>query len=453
VLLTVWVFALRKRKWSFVFKGPNGRYLEWAEGELRTVTYGMVRKRKNANEYYVASLRKKEIPVAYFNIILQFHIEYLHAITDLGHEASRRRAYAMEMTNLFANELNDYVGPPADFRSYVLTPVLVRQLHGVPDAYAPTVRAAIGGGELTIRQVTEFYLSIDPVEAAWIPNYRRNLLLISEVRWMLCYLRGRCELGDPSDYNKIRDHTYDLLSDLKDEPIDTSTTTDDGMPLLSWGEVRLICREAIQGFYVREIDCVVREPLHLSLAPSHFISPQPETFEKVRTLEEYHSDVDSDAPPPSPSPEKAGSGGEAKRTTSEQRETQLIPPQDAGEMGPTDGDVGVTEGVADMTQEDIDMTQGDVNPTPEVVNPNLEDVNPTQEDVNPTQEDVNPTQEDVNPTQEDVNPTLEDPAPAEEDVDMTQENIDPPEDNGESLPQKVPDGSEIDWSQYVVSTP
>ena len=63
------------------------------------------------------------------------------------------------------------------WRSTVLTPILQRQLQGVPDAYAPSLDAGVGlddkdgEGGLTIAAVTEFYLGSDPVHPDNKPFY------------------------------------------------------------------------------------------------------------------------------------------------------------------------------------------------------------------------------------------------------------------------------------------
>jgi hypothetical protein len=208
----------------------------------------------------------------YDRIISQLLAEVRHAIGHDCHEARRRQQYAMKVLDAFGAEFKKAYKHadfrPAEFRSKVLTPILQRQLAAIPDAYTPTVRAAIPSSpresittssrdRLTIRDVTEFYLGLDPTDPKHIRSYRRNLLLIPEARWHL----GLMKLETPGSpeaiarYLKVRVN-HDLISDGLMEEGHTGLDKYK-VPLLTHAEIRCIIDEGLEGLFAQELTSVV----------------------------------------------------------------------------------------------------------------------------------------------------------------------------------------------------
>jgi hypothetical protein len=186
--------------------------MHWTKGELRDVSIGI--KPPSDAELTWSEYR---IPAPYDRIIAQLLAEIKHARTDKAHEALRRQSYARRVLNSFFSEFRDYDGKPEDYRSQVLTPILQRQLAGVEGNYSASMRSAIGGMEdPTIQQATLFYLSKDPTDPRWIPNYRRSLIYIPEARWHLATVVGAIKVGDKVGYRNVQRHHDNLMQQFND---------------------------------------------------------------------------------------------------------------------------------------------------------------------------------------------------------------------------------------------
>ena len=186
--------------------------MSWRPGELRDFEIG-TRRKAPKKQTYVWNFTKAKIPAPYDRIICQLKEEDAHGDTDMSHESQRRQSYARQVLDEFGEEFKIYKGPPADFRSHVLSPILARQLVGIPDSCSPSVMAAVlddeGGGDeedndrVTIGMATELYLSRDPTGVELIPSYRYNSILLPEVRWHLAIVLKKIEVGDTNGYSNV----------------------------------------------------------------------------------------------------------------------------------------------------------------------------------------------------------------------------------------------------------
>jgi hypothetical protein len=169
-----------------------------------------------------------------------------------------------------------------NWRSKVLTPILQRQLQGIPDPYAPAIHTAISNcsrdddddvyedGEdedandvVTISDATKFYLGTDPLDPSNLPTFRRNLVYIREVRW---YLQMLFENGNLLSDRKCFDRSINnqdyLINTVDDDEIDEDEEEDeeeedDGVPLLSSAEASTIYFEHLEEFFKEELERVV----------------------------------------------------------------------------------------------------------------------------------------------------------------------------------------------------
>ena len=117
--------------------------MSWQPGELRSFEIG-TRRKIPKKQAYAWNFTKGEIPAPYDRIICQLKEEDAHGDTDMSHESQRRRSYARQVLDEFGEEFKAYKGPPADFRSHVLSPILARQLVGIPDSYSPYWMVRVG---------------------------------------------------------------------------------------------------------------------------------------------------------------------------------------------------------------------------------------------------------------------------------------------------------------------
>ena len=92
---------------------------------------------------------------------------------------------------------------PVNFHSRVLTPILQRQLGGVFDVYSPTVCTGINStvAMLSIQDVIEFDLQVDPVDPVFIQSYHQNLLYLPEPCWQLELTMGVASSSDEAAIN------------------------------------------------------------------------------------------------------------------------------------------------------------------------------------------------------------------------------------------------------------
>jgi hypothetical protein len=243
------------------------QFMSWTKDELRPVTLNRLTIAKGSE-----TPRKTifEIPAAYHRIVCQLIAEIQLGVRTDQHEARRRETYARKVLDAFGKELEgftDFTKPAMEkFRSAVLTPILQRQLYGVPEAYTPSVHRAVmqNHSELTIKAATEFYLSDDPTDPENIPNYRRNLLYAQEARWHL----GRV-MQIHSDKAKVAVHVEYYNRFLEDHDRIMAGVKEgyegyheSGSPYLTQAERSAIAREQLTLFFAEELAMQVRHALH-----------------------------------------------------------------------------------------------------------------------------------------------------------------------------------------------
>jgi len=184
-------------------------YTSWHINEVANILLG-IRRKKPKKKHYVMNWYTKAVPVPYARIALQLSLEVLHLKYNEGHEAVRRGCYAARVLQVFGKELHDYRGPSENFRSKAFTPILQRQLRGIPDGYGPVISATLSAredGKVSINEATHFYLAINPVDPHWIRAYRQNLIYCREARWALLIILGIVSISSAGDYDwSLRNH-------------------------------------------------------------------------------------------------------------------------------------------------------------------------------------------------------------------------------------------------------
>lgn len=263
--------------YNFNFGFPLELFLnKKTANELHTVEYTKTRKKVNKKSY-IDTYKAAKIHVQYARIIHQFSCEEAHASVNFGHEAVRRRTYVQQMLDEFGRELESFEGEGADFRSKVLTPVLQRQLNGVPDAYAPFIRRAIspnhGPAGPTLDEITSFYLGIDPLDPKCIPSYRRNLVYIWEARWHLAYIMGKVSMRNRRKYELFLLNHEIIMGSLQSRP----PQTDQRVPPLDCAEVVALVSEEIVEFFGPERKKAVGEVSSLFYSFS-YVFQKPDVF-------------------------------------------------------------------------------------------------------------------------------------------------------------------------------
>jgi hypothetical protein len=254
-------------------------FLNWNKNETLLIKVGTLRGASNPRMCY----RRRYIPVVYAQVLHQLCTEVSHAEVNKGHEAQRRAAYADQVTDLFAHEiyerrdLSRQGSAASNWRSKVLTPIIQRQIAGVPDAYCPAIHAGVLDPEddnssadesedlsraMTIADATLFYLSRDPTDPALIPEYRRNLLYTRELRWYLATLLGHTKVDDIEGYN-MSIFTQDQIESVDDwvysddEESGGDEGEDDEPPPMGPSDIFAILTGGVQGFYQAELDAAV----------------------------------------------------------------------------------------------------------------------------------------------------------------------------------------------------
>jgi len=212
-------------------------------------------------------------------------MEVAHGGHNPAHEAQRRAVYADQVTDQLGDEIYQRVdlcrpGPAAsNWRSKVLTPILQRQIAGVPDGYLPALHAGVLDPEedksdlsqdenssrnMTIAEATTFYLNTDPADPAVIPEYRRNIIYTREARWYLSVLLRQISLDDAEAYN----HTLWTQEQLADpgEPDERPPEEErspspggdsDEIPKVEDAEWYILLEEGIADFFQDEIAAAV----------------------------------------------------------------------------------------------------------------------------------------------------------------------------------------------------
>ena len=251
------------RKYKFAFDDFKAEhFLHKNVNVLRKLQVGTLVKVRNKDEYK-ENWKELQVPIIYIQLIAQLLAEDFHGDYNDGHEALRRQSYARRVLDEVGKEFMKYFKEWnrtrnfAGIRFRVLNPILQRYLRGVPDAYTPVVCAAISGADApTIREVTEFYLSKDPVDLTAVSLYHRNLLYIPKSRWHLTILMGKADLKDASHFDKVRINHDNIMEALAAD--DGSSTTPGEESELVKVEVRAIFDEGLQYLFRVQLRRVVR---------------------------------------------------------------------------------------------------------------------------------------------------------------------------------------------------
>lgn len=240
-----------------------------------------MRKRVNRKSYRPTWSSIKIHP-QYARLVHQLTLEAEQGDKDSTHEAIRRGGYARRMLDAFSEEIDRHKGSPLGFRSKTFTPVLQRQVRGIPDNYAPFIRSNVSGQtntKPTIADATDFYLGHDPLDPSLISAYRRNLLYIREAKWALHIIRGGVTAGSRNDFKwslamqdcimgymgvdlansdrpeANREIMAELIAgDLHNPP---DPVDDDTAPEISYPELRAIVFEGLDDYFQEEIDLLV----------------------------------------------------------------------------------------------------------------------------------------------------------------------------------------------------
>ena len=244
--------------------------MNWQPGERRDVWVGKLRKLPKKPTYRWHYTRGT-IPAPYDRIICQLTAEDAHGDTDMSHESQRRQLYARQVLDEFGEEFKAYKGPPDDFRSHVLSPILARQLAGIPDSGSPSIMAAVLGEEagedeedkddarVTIGMATDLYLSRDPTGVELIPSYRYNSILLPTVRWHLAVVLGSAKVGDPEGYDAVLKSQDRLMASYQGATW-RGDVDGDAPPKLCRAMVAVLVRERLQEFFLPELSRVVQIP-------------------------------------------------------------------------------------------------------------------------------------------------------------------------------------------------
>lgn len=232
-------------------------FLQWTADEMYNLSFGLVRKvpRKNV---WRPQWKIKQIPFPYARLIHQLQLEDEHGNSNQGHEAQRRQSYAQRVLDKLGEELEN-TNPEPHWRSKVLTPIMQRQLQGICDAYAPSVESAVYAGEpldsddedeekITIANATEFYLDRDPLNPAEIPNYRRNMIYIHQMKWHLSILLDKFPVTSVDWYHRSLS-LHDKQMRSKVFPDDEATA----IPPFSPMDVQFIVFSHLEDYFAGDI--------------------------------------------------------------------------------------------------------------------------------------------------------------------------------------------------------
>ena len=255
-------------RWTFDFGCvlSAADFMRWNKDELREVTVKTLIRRKGIKDP-VSHEKAYQIPAAYHRIVSQLGWEIDFGKTHDTHEGRRRLTYARGVLDAFGIELEQRKDTTElamiGFRSAVLTPILQRQLAGVPDAYTPFVRSAIKGkqyADVTIKAATEFYLTRDPTDPSNIPIYHRNLLYIPQARWHLGRLMENTTVELSA--KEVRQY-YELILDNHDIIMlalreGYKGQDKHGYPLLTQAEATAVVEEGLKVFFADELAELVR---------------------------------------------------------------------------------------------------------------------------------------------------------------------------------------------------
>ena len=283
---------LFRRKYFYYVWFSRKLFCQWTPGQTKRVHYGQYRKIRNKQGSRVQS-KCRYIPAAYIRLLHQLHNESRCGTDSLIYEAQRRASYAGRVLDAFGEELELYPeleddGPEAKaWRSAVLTPILQRQIYGIPDTVTSWVHEGIlcalvdpsaddgsnnnneNVGEddntvLTIAHATRFYLSSDPVDPDVIPILRRNLVLTREMRWHLAITLNKFSVDDMEFFVTTVENQDRLLECPAPNEIlmDIPESNRTSVPAFSPLETEIILREKLREFFdeLNNIVCIESVP-------------------------------------------------------------------------------------------------------------------------------------------------------------------------------------------------
>ena len=240
-------------------------FMSWKRGELRTVEIGSSRKlvRKKA---YKTEHKTRSIPAPYDHVVCQLLAEDRHGDSHSSHESLRRQSYARRVLDRFVEELKQYKGPPAAFHSYVLSPILARQLNGTPDSSSIAILECVQGENhqndeyVSIGEATHFYLSDNLTDPALIPHYQLNMVNIIEAMWHLAIEMNVILEDSPTAYNNFRTYYDNLMQEMKVwrfgdriKGVDVAQEDED----FNLPEVEMIFACKVEGFFKKELQRIV----------------------------------------------------------------------------------------------------------------------------------------------------------------------------------------------------
>ena len=272
-----------RRKYSFKLpqKFPVDIFCQWTAGETKKIEYGLARKPRGKEKSRV-TYKPRYIPTPYVRLVSQFMHENYHGLASFTYEAQRRGSYAGRVLEALGVELdacptlvND--GPDArKWRSTVLTPILQRHIYGIPDTIASWVHSGIlcvlkdppsddNSGddddeddderELTISDVTKFYLGTDPLDPSVIPTLRRNLVLIREARWHLAVVLDKANIHDAAFFIKTVESQDFLLDPPEGQLPDVPQTNLTDVPPFTPAELTVLRDGRLTSFYTEAAVC------------------------------------------------------------------------------------------------------------------------------------------------------------------------------------------------------
>ena len=241
-------------KYRFETEVTGDSFMMWKPGQLHDISYG--KRKKQSGNRRKWNMVTKRVPVQYARLIHQFLLEIELAKHSKAHEILRRQTYAEKVLDEFGVELNRFRGVESDFRSKVLTPILQRQLNGIPDPQGPAIRRALDPkhGKPSIGAVTKLYLGIDPLDPAHIHSYRHNLVYIREAQWHLAIILGKADGGSEEDFIITLKHHDCIQKKMKT----SSRPEGGGFPRWNEVEVAAVVEEELDDWFERELERVVR---------------------------------------------------------------------------------------------------------------------------------------------------------------------------------------------------
>ena len=274
-----------RRKYSFKLtpRFSADIFCQWTPGETRKIEYGLSRKPRGKEKSRV-TYKPWYIPTPYVQLVSQFMHENAHGLESFNFEAQHCGSYAGCVLEALGVELdacptlvND--GPHAwKWRSTVLTPILQRHIYGIPDTIASWVHSGIvcvlkdppsdensndggnedggGGGddddderELTISDMTRFYLGADPLDPSVIPTLCRNLVLIREARWHLAVVLEKASIHDAAFFVKTIESQDFLLDPPEGQLPDVPQTNLTDVPPFTPAELEVLRDGRLTSFY------------------------------------------------------------------------------------------------------------------------------------------------------------------------------------------------------------